>query len=442
MTPWLDENRLAQLYPAHVAVQAERTARALARAGLDRLIIFAGSERLAFRDDTAYPFIANPYFKAWLPLVAHPDSALVITPGARPRLLYMQSRDFWHMPPGDPTGYWIEQFAITTVANRTELLAALPSDLGTCAVIGEDIANGCRCAAINDPLLLNELDYQRAIKTPYEQECIAAANRRAAAGHRAARQAFLAGDSEFAIHQAYCRAVQHTDNELPYANIIAVNEHAAVLHYQLLDREPPAHPATLLIDAGATCQGYAADITRTWTTATEFAPLIDAMDSMQRSLCAQIRAGVDFVTLHDSAHRAIARLLVDGDIVRSSPDETYDSGVSRYFLPHGLGHLLGVQVHDVGGHLAAADGTLRPPPEHYAWLRLTRTLEEGFVLTVEPGIYFIELLLAELAASPAARLINWPRIEQLKALGGIRIEDNVVAEPDGHRNLTREALDT
>jgi Xaa-Pro dipeptidase len=437
---WLDESRLAALYPAHLQTQSERASLALANRGFERLVIFAGRERVAFRDDTAYPFVANPYFKAFLPLCRHPDCALVLAPARKPELIYMQPRDYWHMAPAYPQGYWADHFQVRIVAEPAQLDAALPEDLSTTAAIGEGIHTPARFAAVNDTALLNMLDYQRASKTPYEIECIAAANRRAAPAHQAARSAFFAGASEFGIHQAYCGAAQHTDHELPYGNIIALNEHAAVLHYQHLDREAPPEFRSFLIDAGAACQGYAADITRTWSSDTTFQELIGAMERLQQSLCLAMVAGAEFTVLHDQAHQGLARVLVEADIARGRPDDVYARGITRYFLPHGLGHLLGLQVHDAGGHLVDAAGNAAPPPEHYPWLRLTRRLEPGFVVTVEPGLYFIDLLLNELAADQAAEHINWRRVEELKPFGGIRIEDNIAVATVGPRNLTREAF--
>ena len=363
----------------------------------------------------------------------------MITPGRRPKLIYLKARDYWHMPPADPSGYWVEHVDIVIINDHEKLAGALPQKPQRCAVIGEDIApNGF--GAVNDPTLLNQLDYHRAVKTDYEIECIAAANRRAAPAHQAARAAFIEGACEFEIHQAYCRAAQHTDQELPYGNIIALNQHAAVLHYQKLDRKPPHQRFSLLIDAGASCQGYAADVTRTWATDADFLALVEAMHDTQQTLCKQIEAGIDFIALNDRAHRLIAAMLVDAAIADAHPEAVYESGITRYFLPHGLGHLLGLQVHDAGGRMADARGAPLPPPGEHPWLRLTRTLEPGFVLTIEPGLYFIDMLLEELRSSRHGRSINWQRIAQLKPYGGIRIEDNVVVKAHGQRNLTREAF--
>jgi Xaa-Pro dipeptidase len=127
-------------------------------------------------------------------------------------------------------------------------------------------------------------------------------------------------------------------------------------------------------------------------------------------------------------------------VITLEPEQALASGVTAAFLPHGLGHLLGVQVHDVGGFRPAADAEPIPRPPGHPALRLTRRLEPGMVVTVEPGIYFIDSLLAQLRAGPHGRTVNWPLVERLSAYGGIRIEDNVVVTASGHDNLTRTAF--
>ena len=122
------------------------------------------------------------------------------------------------------------------------------------------------------------------------------------------------------------------------------------------------------------------------------------------------------------------------------PQAAVDLGISGTFLPHGLGHLLGVQVHDVGGFRPAPDAAPIPRPQGHPALRLTRRLEPGMVVTVEPGLYFIESLLARLSAGPHRVAVEWPLVERLVPYGGIRIEDNVVVTADGGENLTRAAF--
>ena len=109
------------------------------------------------------------------------------------------------------------------------------------------------------------------------------------------------------------------------------------------------------------------------------------------------------------------------------------AGITRALYPHGLGHSLGLQCHDVGCALVK-------PKQRNPYLRNTSTITEGQVFTIEPGIYFIDALLAELRAKPEARLVDWTAVEALAPLGGVRIEDDVVVEAAGVRNLTREHL--
>jgi len=193
------------------------------------------------------------------------------------------------------------------------------------------------------------------------------------------------------------------------------------------------------VDAGATCRGYGSDVTRTWVrgsgaTASIFSQLVAGLDSMQQRLCAQVRVGMAYEDLHDESHRRMAALLKEVGIVRGSIDEAIGGGVTRAFYPHGLGHSLGLQTHDVGC-------ALRPPREDNPFLRNTSDVTVGQVVTIEPGVYFIETLLAKLRAQPRHRAsIDWKLVDALTPLGGARTEDDLLIVEGGARNLTREHL--
>jgi Xaa-Pro dipeptidase len=171
-----------------------------------------------------------------------------------------------------------------------------------------------------------------------------------------------------------------------------------------------------------------------------FATLIDGMHNLQQELCAAVAPGVDWRELHLRAHRLVAGLLRDAGVLRIPADDAVATGVSSAFMPHGLGHLLGLQVHDVGGLSAAAGTEPIPRPEGHPSLRLTRCLESGMVVTVEPGLYFIDSLLQDLRAGRHADAVNWTPVETLRSCGGIRIEDNVFVTNSGHDNITRTAF--
>jgi len=223
--------------------------------------------------------------------------------------------------------------------------------------------------------------------------------------------------------------------------IIALNESGAVLHYQVLEQAAPAARHSLLIDAGAEFAGYASDITRTYSHRDrDFGALIECMERMQQTLCAGIKPGLDWREVHLQAHRQLAEVLRESEITTCSAEEAVATGISGVFLPHGVGHLLGLQVHDAGGFMRSPDGGDVPPPEGHPHLRLTRTLEEGFVVTMEPGLYFIPQLLEAARADRRASCINWRRVDSLRKFGGIRIEDDLAVTASGHENLTRDAF--
>ena len=428
-------------YKNHVAELQRHWENALTAEGYDAALIHAGSKLVSFLDDYEYPFRCNPHLLWWLPLTHHHDSALLIRPGKQPKLFYYQPDDYWYSPPADPDSWWADEFEVVPVR---EADAWKQAGINThTAYIGdaEGLAQAVGAAQLNPARLLNRIHLERTRKTAYEIDCIAESARLGAIAHMAAEQAFREGLSEYEIHQRYCMSIQLVDAELPYGNIVALNEHSAVLHYQAHEQQVPQQVRSFLIDAGATVHGYASDITRSYATeAGEFSDMVQAMDGMQQQLCAAVVAGLDYRDLHLRAHMDIAGILKDFDIITASAEDAVASGLSAVFYPHGLGHFLGLQTHDVAGLIADVDGTPIPRPEGHPFLRLTRTLEAGNVLTIEPGLYFIEPLLRQWRENGDLAAINWDKVASLAPYGGIRIEDNMLVTDGAPRNLTREAF--
>jgi Xaa-Pro dipeptidase len=407
----------------------------------DSVLIHAGKALPVFFDDTHYPFRANPWFNWLVPNQQAPDSLILIRNNRKPILVFVSPEDYWHAPPRLPTEAWTEHFELLQVPSAAAAIVALPQ-LGTStAWVGEPAPPPDLSWQHNPPRLLAQLEQFRCRKSAYEIACISQASRRGALGHEAAERAFRAGCSEFEIHHAFLAATQQSELELPYGSIVALNEHAATLHYQLRDCAAPTQSHSLLIDAGAGYLGYASDITRTWAArAGLFADLVDGMHELQQKLCAAVRPQLDWRDLHLETHRLVAALLQTAGVLKISAEAAAATGVSGTFLPHGLGHLLGLQVHDVAGFQDDADATPIPRPEGHSALRLTRRLQPGMVVTVEPGVYFIDSLLNQLRASVHAKTVNWDLVDLLRPCGGIRIEDNVVVTSTGHDNLTRTAF--
>ncbi len=434
------DDTLDALFPAHVAALVDRTARALEATGTSALVIGSGFLHYRFLDDHSYPFTTNPHFREWVPADDAPGSFLVIRPGARPVLVFHQPEDYWHKPPAAPSGRWTACFDVVLVREPRDAREHVPAGA---AFIGERF-NGMDdwgFGAVNPQPLMDRLHWDRAAKTPYELACMRRASAAGVRGHRAAVAAFRAGASEYEIHLAYLAACGHTEAGLPYPNIIALNEGAAILHYTDVQHTKPAARHSMLIDAGAQFRGYACDITRTHAARDgAFAELIAGMDALELALCAMVRPGVHYPEIHLAAHRLIGELLVSQGIILCSAEAALETGLTSVFFPHGIGHLLGLQVHDIGGHQAAASGGTMPPPAGHPFLRLTRTLEPGTVVTIEPGLYFIDLLLAKARADGRGRNIDWAKVAELAPYGGVRIEDDVVATSAGPENLTRDAF--
>lgn len=197
---------------------------------------------------------------------------------------------------------------------------------------------------------------------------------------------------------------------------------------------------SFLLDAGAEYNGYAADLTRTWSAKSDndYAQLVKDVNDEQLALIATMKAGVSYVDYHIQFHQRIAKLLRKHQIITDMSEEAMvENDLTGPFMPHGIGHPLGLQVHDVAGFMQDDSGTHLAAPAKYPYLRCTRILQPGMVLTIEPGIYFIESLLAPWREGQFSKHFNWQKIEALKPFGGIRIEDNVVIHENNVENMTR-----
>jgi len=435
---------LAALYNSHIATLQQRTRDVLARSDLDALLIHSGELVNVFLDDHAYPFKVNPQFKAWLPVTQVANCWLLVDGVNKPKLWFYLPVDYWHCVEPLPDAFWTDAFdiiALSDAGNIGNLLPAARNNIGYIGPVPERAQQlGIQTANVNPQHVLDYLHYYRAYKTEYELFCMREAQKTAVIGHRAAHEAFLSGMSEFDINMAYLTATGHRDIDVPYSNIVALNEHAAVLHYTRLDSKVPSDIRSFLLDAGAEYHGYAADLTRTWAmhSGSDFAQLIKDVNEEQLALIATMKAGVRYTEYHLQYHHRIAKLLLRHQLVTGISEEAMvETGITRPFMPHGLGHLLGLQVHDAGGFMQDPQGTHLAAPAQYPYLRCTRMLEPDMVLTIEPGLYFIESLLAPWREGQYRQHFNWQRIEEMKPFGGIRIEDNVVIHANAIENMTR-----
>ncbi|WP_005036731.1 Xaa-Pro dipeptidase [Holophaga foetida] len=431
---------LTALFHDHLSERMHWVATALSATRFDTLIISSGEPFTYFADDQEAPFNTTPHFRHYCPLEG-PHHVLKLQPGRKPQLIRYAPEDFWYeqLPLGNP--FWLNDFDLVEAPTVDAVWEAVGKPMRG-AYVGNELvrATGAELE-LNPSSLMSYLDWGRALKTPYEVACTEEATILGAKGHEAGRKAFLAGASELEIHYAFVQAVGCLDHELAFPSIVALDEKSATLHYE--KKRGFRKGRVLLLDCGARHLGYPSDITRTTvkdSCDTRFQALRNGVEKLERELCDEVIAGRPWGQVHHLSHLKIGALLQEAGILKVDAEEAVAKGFTRPFFPHGLGHFLGIQVHDVAGKLASPDGSVQPAPPAHPYLRTTQTLTPGHLITVEPGLYFIPMLLRPFREGDNASRFDWKQIDELTPLGGIRIEDNVLVTQDGPRNLTRKHL--
>ncbi|XP_078439352.1 metallopeptidase M24 family protein isoform X1 [Wolffia australiana] len=226
-----------------------------------------------------------------------------------------------------------------------------------------------------------------------------------------------------------------------YTCICATGENSAVLHYghAAAPNDKTLHDGDMaLFDMGAEYHFYGSDITCSFPVNGKFSKnqllVYDAVLKAHDYVIASMRPGVNWVDMHKLAERTILEGLKEVGIIHGDIDDMMDRRLGAVFMPHGLGHLLGIDTHDPGGY---PKGLERPKEAGLRSLRTARTLEDGMVITVEPGCYFIDaLLLPAMEDADKSKYFNHREISRFRGFGGIRIESNVLVTAGGCRNLT------
>lgn len=192
---------------------------------------------------------------------------------------------------------------------------------------------------------------------------------------------------------------------------------------------------------GANYMGYAADITCSFPASGKFTPqhrmVYTAVLEANRAVMKACKPGASWPELHRLAERVILEHLKNAGLVQGDVSEMIQEGIGAIFMPHGLGHLLGLDVHDAGGYIHVDGAPPRPTEADLKKLRTARTLGARMVFTVEPGCYFIPPLLDGALADPKqARFLVADKIEPYRRFGGVRIEDNIVITETGAEDMT------
>lgn len=262
--------------------------------------------------------------------------------------------------------------------------------------------------------------------------------------HRAGMQATKGSTTEAEIRGAMESVIIAHNMHCAYNSIVTV--HGEVLHNETYNNQLQPHDL-LLADVGAeTANGWAADITRTWAVSGKFSStqrdLYEVVLQAHDDCIAMLRSGIEYQDVHLLAAQVIAAGLVDLGILRGNAEDLVAMDAHALFFPHGVGHLLGLDVHDMEdlGDVAGYEpGRSRSDRFGLGYLRLNRPLKSGMVVTIEPGFYQVPAILNDSNFRHKYRdVVNWDCLAQFKDVRGIRIEDDVLITDSGAEVLTAE----
>ncbi len=296
-------------------------------------------------------------------------------------------------------------------------------------------------AQASEPLIRAVID-QRSLKSAAEIEQMSVAVSTSMAMHAAAHAHAAPGQLEHETAGLLEGMAIAAGGRLAYPAIVTRNGHILHNHYHgnVLRKGD-----LLLIDAGAeSTSGYAGDITRTFAIgaplSSKQADIYRLVDKAKRICMDSCRPGVPFSELHDLAGKIIFSGLSDLGLTKGDPNEAVAAGAHALFMPHGLGHMIGLDVHDMedlGEDLVGYDEEFQRSTQFGTRnLRLGRRLREGYVITVEPGIYFIPALMDRWQGEGLhTDFINYGKVNSYRDFGGIRLEDNVAITAEGSKTL-------
>ncbi|MEE2788839.1 MAG: aminopeptidase P family protein [Myxococcota bacterium] len=318
----------------------------------------------------------------------------------------------------------------TTNRQLTALLdRAEPIEPGTISTLDDELVD-----AIVEIRLIHDEQAIRDLRRAADATVIA---------HHAARSMIAPGRNEHDVWAVMQAAFTERGMHAAYPPIITT--HGEILHGRVKGN-PLKAGDLLLIDVGAeTENGWAADVTRTWPVSGSFSTtqrqIYDIVHAAHQAAIDCVRPGIRYRDVHLVAAQTIASGLVDIGILSGCPEELVADDVHALFFPHGVGHLLGLDVHDMedlGDRAGYPTGQARSKRFGLCYLRLDRILEVGMAITIEPGFYLVPSLLnnPEKFAQSKGR-INFERLAHFTDVRGIRIEDDILVRPDGCEILTK-----
>nr|CAB3264778.1 xaa-Pro dipeptidase [Phallusia mammillata] len=297
---------------------------------------------------------------------------------------------------------------------------------------------------VNNMILHKNISECRVIKTDLELQVLRYVNRVSSEAHKEVMRRVRPGWMEYQAESLFQHHVYTHGGcrHVAYTCIGATGDHCAILHYghggapndrKILDGD------MCLFDMGGEYYCYASDITCSYPVNGKFTDdqkaIYNAVLKANRAVQKALKPGVSWVDMHLLADRVQLEELKRIGIIHGDVEEMMKVRLGALFMPHGLGHFMGHDVHDVGGY--PEGGPARRSEAGLKSLRTARTMEAGMVLTIEPGIYFNWTVIEEALQNPEwSKFINEQEIRRFQNFGGVRIEDNVAVTEDGMEMLT------
>ena len=413
-----------------------------------------------------HPFRADSTFLFFFP-AAEPNAAALFDPKDRSVTLFLEERTptdaLWHG--AVPSFAELKKsLGVDAVMNRSDLAMVVKKKVGKRAVRSLGVADPrttAEAAAITGELL----DFHDVRRIGDADLLLAIARLR---NHKSAEELAEMRAAAVVTREAHTLAMAKTragirEQELVGAVVGTFVKHGCVEAYNTILSvrgevlHNHAHGNLLLegdlvlLDAGAERpSGYCADVTRTWPVGGQFTPesreLYDIVLDAEKAAIAAVKPGVRYRDIHLHAARVLADGLVQMRLMHGDPDELVANGAHAMFFPHGVGHLLGLDVHDMeafGDLIGYAKGRTRSQQFGTGYLRLDQDLAPGMCVTIEPGIYFVPAILHDAKFRKQFKgQVDFARAEQFldvnsgRGFGGIRIEDDVVCTESGHEVLS------
>ncbi|CAH0686254.1 unnamed protein product [Spodoptera exigua] len=283
----------------------------------------------------------------------------------------------------------------------------------------------------------------RVIKTPEEIEVLRYVCKVSSDAHKQVMLYTKPGRKEYQCESVFLDHCYRVGGcrHVSYTCICGSGHNGATLHYghASAPNSKLIHDGDMcLFDMGGNYAGYAADITCSFPANGKFTEdqklIYEAVLAARDAVIREAKPGVLWTDMHLAANRAMLEHLKKGGLLQGDVEDMIANGIHGILQPHGLGHLLGLDVHDVGGYLPHCPPR---PTGPLARLRTARPLLANMTLTIEPGCYFIPRLLDGAKNNPAqAKFFNWEKMDKFRGFGGVRIEDDVLITESGVENLT------